>query len=473
MSVSSTMGRARPIRLRHPAVRRRPARRWWADLAGSAALLSVLVVTALWLHNGGVQNFAGPGGPATSAGRLTGLLASDLLLLQVLLMARIPWVERSYGQDRLARRHRLVGFLSFWLMIAHIVLTTVGYAQSGSTSVLGEAWELVVAYPGMLLAAAGTALLVAVVVSSIRAARRRQRYESWHLIHLYAYLGVGLALPHQLWTGADFAASAVSRMYWWGLWAASLGAVLTFRLGLPVYRSLRHRLRVHSVVPEAPGVVSVYLDGRHLDRLPAVAGQFFFWRFLDGPGWTRAHPYTLSRAPSGDFLRITVKDAGDGSSRVATLRPGTRILIEGPYGVLTTDRAAGRGAKVLLVAAGVGITTMRALLDDLAGSGAQVTLLYRIRSHEDAVFRAELDDAAGRHGVRVVYLPGRRARPGSWLPNTFAEVSDLAGLRWLVPDVAGHEVFLCGPPPWMSAVRATLRDAGVPTGRIHTEEFAW
>jgi predicted ferric reductase len=455
------------------AIRRRPpARRWWADLAGSAALFSVVIVVALWLHNGGLRTFATPGGPATSLGRLTGLVASDLLLLQVLLMARIPWVERSYGQDALARRHRLVGFLSFWLMIVHVALITVGYAQSGGGDLAGTGWDLVVRYPGMLLAAAGTTLLLLVVVLSIRAARRRQRYETWHLIHLYAYLGVGLALPHQLWTGADFVASPAARLYWWGLYAAALGAVLVFRVGLPVFRSAYHRLRVHAVVPEAPGVVSVYLSGHRLDRLPARAGQFLSWRFLDGPGWSRAHPYTLSSAPSGGLLRITVKDLGDGSSRVATLRPGTRVLVEGPYGALTADHVAG-GRKALLMAAGVGITTMRALLDDLAGAGTEITLLYRIRRHEDAVFRTELDDAARRHGVRVVYLDGGRARPGSWLPARFAQVSDLAGLRWLVPDLDRHAVFPCGPPPWMAAVRATLRDAGVGAGHVHAEEFAW
>jgi predicted ferric reductase len=472
MSSTNVMGRVRLTTPDDTIGRRRAPRRWWADLAGSAALLSVVFVAALWLHNGGIHAFTAAGGPATSIGRLTGLIASDLLLLQVLLMARIPWVERSYGQDTLARRHRLVGFLSFWLMIAHVVLITVGYAQTGRAGVLGEAWDLVVTYPGMLLAAAGTALLVLVVVLSVRAARRRQRYETWHLIHLYAYLGVGLALPHQLWTGADFVASPAARLYWWGLYAAALGAVVVFRLGLPAWRSAYHRLRVHAVVPEAPDVVSVYLSGHHLGRLPARAGQFFLWRFLDGPGWTRAHPYTLSSAPAGDLLRITVKDLGDGSSRVATLRPGTRVLVEGPYGALTADHATG-GRKALLIAAGVGITTMRALLDDLARSGTETTLLYRIRRPEDAVFRTELDDAARRTDVRVVYLDGGRARPQSWLPARFSQVSDLAGLRWLVPDVARHEVFLCGPPTWMSAVRATLRDAGVGADHIHAEEFAW
>ncbi|MCU7729393.1 ferredoxin reductase family protein [Actinoplanes sp. KI2] len=445
--------------------------RWRRDVAGAATILSVTVVIALWLANGGIRHLAGPGATATSVGRLTGLIASDLLLLQVLLMARIPWVERAYGQDLLARRHRMVGFASFWLMVAHVLLITVGYAQSGPSGLLSTGWDLVATYPGMLLAAAGTGLLVAVVVLSVRAARRRLRYESWHLLHLYAYLGVGLALPHQLWTGADFVTSPYARLYWWSLYGAALAAVLMFRLGLPLWRSAYHRLRVAEVVAEAPGVVSVYLRGHRLDRLPVRAGQFFLWRFLDGPGWSRANPYTLSAGPRPDLLRITVKDLGDGSRRARSLRPGTRVLIEGPYGTLTAAKATGR--PPLLIAAGVGITTMRALLDELGPARVGATLLYRVRTHAEAVFRTELDDLARRYGVRVVYLDGGRSRSDSWLPAQYAAGDDASALRHLVPDVARREAYLCGPPAWMATVRASLRNAGMADELIHSEEFAW
>ena len=154
---------------------------------------------------------------------MTGLVASDLLLVQVLLMARIPLVERSYGQDELARRHRWVGFASFNLMVLHVVAITLGYAATSPAGLWGTIVDFVLNYPGMLLAVAGTVALCAVVVTSMRAARRRLRYESWHLIHLYAYLGVGLALPHQLWTGQEFLTSPVATVYWWGLYAAALG----------------------------------------------------------------------------------------------------------------------------------------------------------------------------------------------------------------------------------------------------------
>jgi predicted ferric reductase len=102
------------------------------------------------------RRFGGGADAVSALGRLTGLWASDLLLLQVLLMARIPLVERAFGQDRLARWHRWTGFTSFWLMIAHVVLITLGYAAAAHANAFGELWDMVWTYPGMLLATAGT-----------------------------------------------------------------------------------------------------------------------------------------------------------------------------------------------------------------------------------------------------------------------------------------------------------------------------
>ena len=456
-----------------PFLAPRPATpRWWADTGAVAAGLSLLIVTALWIGDSGVQQLLGAGPAAVSAaGRLLGLWASDLLLLQVLLMARVPLVERAFGQDRLARWHRWTGFTSFHLMVAHIVLITIGYAGSAHANAFAQLWDLIVAYPGMLLATAGTALLVLVVVTSMRAARRKLRYESWHLLHLYAYLGVGLALPHQLWTGAAFVASPLSRAYWWTLYGAAAGAVLVYRIGMPLWRSWRHRLTVSHVVPEGPGLTSVYLRGRALDRLPVRAGQFFQWRFLDGPGWSRTHPYSLSAPPRADLLRITVKDLGDGSARVAGLRPGFRAVIEGPYGKLTGETYP--GGPVVMLACGIGITPLLALLGELPYRPGEATLIYRARSEAEVAFRGELDWLARQRGVRVVHLFGPRADRPSWLPGALADIGDADALRRIAPDIARSHVYVCGPDAWTDAARAAARAAGVDPDRLHTEQFAW
>ncbi len=436
--------------------------------AGLALWSGLLLVTYWWVAGGGVGDLARWASGLTAFGRLTGLWAADLLLVQVLLMSRLPPLEHAFGRDRLARIHRVVGLLSFDLMLAHVGTIVAGYASARWSAVLPTSWDLLTNYGGVLLSAAGAGCLVLVAATSIRASRRRLRYESWHLLHLYAYLGVGLALPHQLWTGQEFLTSPAATAYWWSLWAAAAGAVVIWRIGLPLWRSARHRLVVGSVVQESADVVSVYLSGRRLDRLPVRAGQFLNVRFLDGPGASRANPFSLSAAPNPDGLRITAKSLGAGSARLARLRPGTRVLFEGPYGRLSS-RVRERDS-VVLIGAGVGITPLRALAEGLDYAPGQATLLYRFTT--EPLFAPEFDFLTLHRGLRVLPLPGRRAVSSSVL-GPAAGVDELAALRSWVPDLAERDVFLCGPTAWTGGVERLVSAAGVPADRIHTESFGW
>ena len=187
------------------------------------------------------------------------------------------------------------------------------------------------------------------------------------------------------------------------------GLVLVFRVGQPIRLSIRHRLRIADVVTEAPGVFSIYITGRDLDRLAVRSGQYFVWRFLTRDGWWRAHPFSISSAPNGSWLRITVKELGDWSKALPGLSVGTRVFIEGPYGILTGARRTRR--RVLLVAGGIGITPLRSLLEALPADPGELTLLYRVRNERDVVFRKELDELARIRGAEVQYLHGHRG-PG-------------------------------------------------------------
>jgi predicted ferric reductase len=446
--------------------------RWWRDASATALWAVLLWVTALWVQGGGLTQLGSVAGSLTNTGRLTGLIASALLLVQVLLMARVPWFEQAWGQDGLARLHRTVGFTSFNLMWAHILLITLGYAAASPLGLWGTIVDLVVDYPGMLLAVAGTVALCLVVATSVRRARARLRYESWHLVHLYGYLGAGLVLPHQLWTGQDFLSSTFATVFWWGLYAVAAGAVLVFRLGVPLWRSLRAPLVVGSVRPEGPGATTVTVSGPGVARMRVHAGQFFVWRFLDGPGWTRGHPYSVSAAPDGVTLRLTAAHLGDGSDRLAGLRPGTRVLVEGPYGRLHPGVRTRR--KVLLMGAGIGIAPLRALLEALPQAPGDVTVVQRASSRDRLLLADEVRDLAAERGARHLVVEGHRL-PGrsSWLPAQAGHLGDAEALRELVPDVADHDVFLCGAPEWMEAVRRAALDCGVPADHIHLERFAY
>ena len=462
--------RARPLPV--------PVRRtWWPDAVGIVVWFSALVVVALWVSNGGVQNLlAGAGDLWISLGRLTGLVSSDMLLLQVVSMARIPWVERALGQDAISRWHRLLGFTSVNLLLAHAVLTTIGYAVLGRLSFLPELWSLVTTAPGMLLATAGTALFVMIMVTSIRAARRRMRYESWHLLHLYAYLGAGLALPHQLWTGADFLASPVATAYWWGLYGFALVMVLVYRVALPWRVSRQQRLVVSKVVTEAPGVVSIHVTGPRLGRLPVAAGQFFVWRFRTGPGWTRGHPLSLSAAPTTAGLRVTANVQGDDGPRLARMKPGTRVLVEGPYGRLTPDVRT--KPRLAVVGSGLGlaplISVLQASVQNPAATEWPVTVIRRSHGTGPQALQADLDALVASGAVKVLDLVGTRSTDGTtWLPAHLGHVPGPEALRRLIPELDRTDVYVCGAAAWAEAVGADASAAGVEGHALHVERFSW
>lgn len=453
----------------HPA----QVRRWCAGGAGGSALLVVL----LWIRGSGLADLgASPGSALASVGRLCGLSAGALLVAQVLAMSRLPLLERAYGRGELARLHRLSGLGFFVALVVHVVLATAGGALLASRSLFTQAWELVNGDVGMALAAMALVAFVCVVATSLRAARRRLRYESWHLLHLYAYLGIVLSIPHELWKGKDFVDSPAVRVAWLSAYAVAGMALLTYRLAAPVVRSMRAQITVTSVAQEADGVVTVHMVGRGLGRLGVQAGQFFVWRFMDGPGWSRGNPYSLSAAPRRNRVQITAREPGSGPGRLGrlgSLEPGTRVLIEGPYGRLTSQHLI--GDRVVMLACGMGIAPLKALLEDLDLAPSHATLIYRARSESEVLFRDELEALASERGVELHVLLGHRRldRP-SWLPVTEdPQTSDVAALRRLVPDIRHRDVFVCGPDGWMTAVCKAAIAAGVPQAQLHRERFAW
>jgi predicted ferric reductase len=299
-------------------------------------------------------------------------------------------------------------------------------------------------------------------VTSAVAVRRRLRYETWYFVHLYAYLGVALAFSHQLATGTDFVGEPAARAYWIALYVLTLAVLLVFRLGVPLARSARHRLRVERVVHEGPGVVSVEVSGVALDRLNARAGQFFTWRFLTRDRWWEAHPFSLSAAPEGRRLRITVKGLGDYTARLRAIPPGTRVIAEGPFGAFTS--AARRRPRVALIAGGVGITPIRALLEDMPGERGDIAVVYRAIAPEDVILRDELEGLVARRGAELHYVFGDHRERDSLSPEE---------LQRLVPDIALRDVYVCGPPAMTEATHATLARSGVSRRHIYTERFAF
>ncbi len=437
----------------------RPVRRWPAGLLVVVLGMNLGAVLALGVARLPLDLQA-PGGLAAWAGRMTGLLAEVLVLAMVLLAARVPWLERAVGQDRLIRWHRWIAPTALVALVAHPLLLALSYANG----VRGW-WTSLLALGGATLdAVTGTALFLVVAAVSVHVVRRRLPYEGWHLLHLTTYAAVLLAFAHQLSAGSTVLQGVLVR----GWWTAQLVVVLTvaglFRVALPLWRSARHNVRVVEVRRDASDVITVTVEGRDMDRLGAVGGQFLVWRFLDATHWWRAHPFSLSAAPAGGRLRLTARELGDGTRALTGLRPGTRVLVEGPYGVLTAESRARE--RVLLIGAGLGIAPIRALLEELP-SDLDTVVVHRAPSRSDAVLHDEITTlAADRSRTRVHLVTGARGRVGDLHRPLGAR-----HLHALAPDITSRDVFVCGPPGLTTDLRRTLRELGVPVLQVHYESF--
>jgi predicted ferric reductase len=449
------------------ALRRPPARSVWStpDAAYLIFAANAVVVVGFWWFSSGFEITRNASDLFNGLGRVTGLLGTYLVLWQLLFMARLPWLEQAFGLERMAALHKWNGYLAIGLLIGHAVFQTVGYQLGDGKDLAAQLADFIGSYQGLLAAIVALGLFVAVVVMSVAIARRGLAYETWYFIHLYAYLAVVLAFSHQLATGVDFAGNPAFVWYWCGLYVVVGGALVLYRLVGPLATYRRHRFRVHAVEKEARGVVSIYISGRDLDQFEAEAGQFAIWRFMDRKRWWQAHPFSISAVPNGRRLRITVKNIGDFTNDIHTLKPGTPILVDGPFGKFI-ERP--RNSKVLLIAGGIGITPIRPLAEEMAADGFDVRVLYRAHGEGDLVFKKELDALATQEvSVRVDYLltmaGSRRQSRDAWFSPT--------SLVGLVPDIFDRVVYVCGPIGMMAVVRSTLEALRIPTDQIRTEVF--
>ena len=435
----------------------------WRDTLHGLAVLTTVGGIGFFLASGAMM-WTVPSDALSSLGRFTGLVATTLILVQMTLASRAPWVERAIGHDRAAAIHGQLGEPVFYLLIAHAALITLGYGAPTGRDFAEQTMYFLSHTQDLAIAFLSLGLLLIVGVTSVAAIRRRWPYETWHAIHLFTYAAVALSIPHQFSAGSTFRGNPWAEAYWIALYVVALGSLVIWRFAMPLVRAMRHRLVVSHVGRHDDGTVSVIMTGRNLADWDVRPGQFLHWRFMTRDLWLTAHPYSVSRAPDGETLRITVKPLGDGSAAVRGVRPGTRVFAAGPYGRFTHEARVARG--VVLVAAGVGITPIRALLEHPEAAEGPCHVVVRARSYREVPLLDEVRQLAAEQGASLHEIVGPRGY--GW-----SAVGGPVSLAEIIPGLSECDVFVCGPRAWSESVIADAQRAGVPAGAIHSEEFAW
>lgn len=416
-------------------------------------------------------------------GRLFGLVLSSLVLMQFLIMSRAPWLEQAFGLDRLARLHHRIGKYFLIPLILHPLLITVGYASYTGMPFLKQ-YIGMLKYEDIPAAVISFWLFVGIIIYSIVQVWKRWNFERWYYTHLAMYLAIILAFNHQLELGGDFTASTLFAGYWYVAYGFTALHVGIFRFALPAYRSWKHQFTVSRITAETADTTSVYLTGANLDQFHFTGGQFLFLRFLAKPFYTESHPFSISKNYDGTSVRHTIKGIGDFTRTIPHIPVGTKVLVEGPYGIFTAKRATGN--KILAIAGGIGITPFIALLEDLGKAGKDIVLVYGNKTEADIALRAELETLSQKYSIKIHHvLSSQNTVVSSQSHYTPKQTTDNRLLTTfhtgfvtpelitqLIPDAADREVFLCGPPPMMNGLLKTLPTIGIPKHKIYYEKFS-
>jgi predicted ferric reductase len=439
-----------------------------ADFLSILVYFSVAIVLAIFFADKGAAYFAKPSMIANGLGIVTGLIGSDLLLVMLLLAARIPLIDRTFGHDKALAVHRQLGKPVFYLIVAHMFLLLVGYGIAEGINPVAEIFSMIANGQDILLSYAGLLLMAIVIVSSLVIVRKKLPYEFWFVVHLLSYVSVLVALPHQFTNGKLFADGTLARPYWMALYFGTFAAITIFRVIMPIARTMKHRLRVTDIRMETEDVITLTMSGRDLNQLPARGGQFMNWRFWQPNMILKAHPFSFSAAPDGKTLRITIRNLGRQTNRIMKMRVGTRVSFEGPYGLFT--EAARTTSDAVLIGSGIGITPIRAILEDPKFGAANISVILRGSNEETVYLWQEMYDLCVAKNAWLRVLVGHRPRGvHTWLSAEAFNKGDR--LSTLAPNIKDADVFICGPAAWMDLVIADAKKAGVKPERIHAERF--
>ena len=438
------------------------------DAVEALGYLTVLGIALMFFFDGGWKIIHDVPTLLDSVSRLASLIGTGLMLVMLLLSSRVPWIDKVIGHDQALTAHKKLGKPALYLILTHFLASLIAYTVTDGQTVVAELiWMITNLEEGVKAFIALTAM-IAVVVTSLTFARRRVKYETWFAVHLLAYVVVLFSLPHMLEIGSDLVNNEVNRWIWLFLYWFVGANIVWFRVLQPLILSAATQTKVSEITAASSNASSIFITGKRLDRYRAKAGQFFYVRFLTKGLAMQAHPFSLAAVPTGDALRFTIGGSGDASRRIQGLKPGTRVILEGPYGVFTEATRTKR--KVLMIGAGLGLVPIRALAEGLSATPGDITILARVRDTKDAALLDELREIAELRGHRLELLAGRRPNLGRWITS---KEPDLDALRRIAPDFADSDIYICGPLAMRDAAVETLTKAGVPSHQIHTEEYNW
>ena len=385
-----------------------------------------------------------------------GIVAYVLFLTQLLLSARVHWIERMLGQDMLLRMHGFLGLAVFGAIALHGVLKFV-YIGTSFQSFLG------VLAAGIYIVLAPAAILI--LQGRIKKKVKSPPYERAKVRHNIFVAAAVLVVVHVQLASSTY--SLLIRLVVIGWAAICIGAYINHKFIRP--RRLKP-FAVETVEQPSNDVVAITLappsgagsDGT-VEGFAREAGQFAYYRFYSDSLGPEEHPFTIASAPK-DKMKIIARQSGDYAKALSGIKSGDTVKAAGPYGRFVCDRSA--TTPLYMLAGGIGITPMLSMISDPeTRANRPISLLWSVRNSSDLLSAKEIEQ----------FRDEIRFQPFFTRAGAQSHRVDTEAIQQFVKaeDRKSAEFYVCGPAGFISSVTRLLKKTGVPRRHIHSEKFAW
>jgi predicted ferric reductase len=393
----------------------------------------------------------------TGLGAPFGLAGALLLCLQLVIAAKLRFLDRIIPLNKQFAVHRSIGAIVVCCLLLHpLIMFWPQLPRIGPFNLAN--------WPEML---GGLTLigLTGGVLTALLRPKLRIPYHLWRPLHRAGMLSLALL------AGIHF--SFVEEHFeLGGLQVLLLAALLTF--GLARLKWQGNAYTVTGLRRVGRDTHAVSLEPQTDAALDYAPGQFALVTFLSDTLPREEHPWTISSSPTqGKQLQLTIKHSGDFTRRITELAPGDTARIRGPYGQFS-HLALGSAdrSELIMIAGGVGLTPFLSMLRFLADTGSQrsIRLIWSNKTEQDILWPEELDRLQSQlPGLAVHHVLTRQPDWDGYTGHLGTELLS----RILSDAPPDSQIFLCGPPPMMAAVRHGLNACGFPQKHIHTEAFSF
>lgn len=390
----------------------------------------------------------------TSLGQIAGLLGMALFSLNLILASRLKFLDKYfYGLDKVYNYHRATGAIAFSLLLFHPLFLVVKYVQIS----LRSAALFLLPFTGDPAITYGIIALILMIALMSVTFYIKLKYQNWKISHKFMVAVFVFAILHTLYISSDISRDAVLRFYILAL--ACLGLAAGF------YRSFLSKFLNNNFTYKIIGLNRLNRSMVEIELKPTgrmikfQAGQFVFLSFKAAGLNQEIHPFTIASSPREENLKFVIKALGDYTDRLENLRVGDLASVEGPFGKFSYKNVANKNQVWL--AGGVGITPFLSMAGDLRDSDCKIDLYYCTKDKAEAVL---LERLAG------LSLANHNFKIRSWCSVDSGRIN-AEKIAELSQGLAGKDIFICGPAPFMESLEEQFLEMKIPASSIHWENF--